>query len=983
MKKTITTSTTTCPGRHPAQALPHCKNQPAVFKNLLLSFFCLLFVSHAQAQLIGWDASNNGGGFGATPWAPVTLNANLTIANTGLIRGSSILTSGTPAGGCWGGGGGGWGTTDPGSVYFSFTANAGYKVSLSSISSALRRSSSGPTTCNVEYSLNGGAYVNVGAWTVSSTSGTTGTANSTSLAGITALQNVAAGTVIKFRISFPGSPAGNWYLTGATNSLKLNGTVVAAPSCIAPAGLAASNVTTTDADLDWTSQSGITGYEYVIDQTAALPAGTGTAVTTNSCAATGLTPGSAYYAHVRTNCGSGNVSSWTTVSFTTAAGCTTPSITSISSDTVICTGSSLGLSVTATGTALTYTWTGAGTLSAVNNNSMTVTNPASSAYTVSISNACGTASAAVNVTVSPLPLISSNSPSLCAGATATLTATGADTYTWSTGQASASITVNPASATTYTVHGTDLLGCTNSFTASVTVNALPVITVNSPPLCAGSTETLTANGAASYTWSTAQTSNSITVSPVATTAYTVTGTDLNGCSDMAVATVTVHALPALTVNSPSVCAGNTATLTATGAVSYTWNTTQTTSTISVSPTATTLYTVSGTDINGCSNTATTSVTVHTLPVIIVNSPSLCIGQTTTLTASGASSYTWNTTQTTSSISVNPTATTIYTVTGVDLNGCSTSTTSSVAVHALPVVSANSPSFCAGSTATLTASGAVTYTWSTAQTSASISVNPAANTVYTVSGTDLNGCINVYTATVTVNAAPALTVNASTICAGGIATLTASGATTYTWSTGSTSHSITANPLSTTVYTVSANQAGCIATVVKTTTVTVSALPAVSISTISSILCNTSSTVNLAGTPSGGTFSGAGIVGNTFNPQAAGTGTFTISYTYTGSNACSNVAHSTIMVANCTGIEESLGDAGLEVYPNPAQEVVYVKLPGTDACVVTVYSMTGKLVYSGKTSETLHTIDLREFGKGLYILNVNSLQGQLSKKILVN
>lgn len=983
MKKTITTSTMSCLERHPVQTLTHSRNQLPVFRNLLLSFFCLLFITQSHAQLIGWDASNNGGGFGATPWAPVTMNANLTISNTGLIRGSSILTSGTPAGGCWGGGGGGWGTTDPGSVYFSFTANAGYKVSLSSISSALRRSSSGPTTCNVEYSLNGGAYVNVGAWTVSSTSGTTGTANSTNLASITALQNVAAGTVIKFRISFPGSPAGNWYLTGATNSLKLNGTVVVAPSCTAPTGLAASNVTTTDADLNWTSQSGITGYEYVIDQTAALPAGTGTAVTTNSYVATGLTPGSTYYAHVRTNCGSGNISSWSTVSFTTTAVCATPSITAISSDTVICTGSSLGLSVTATGTALSYTWTGAGTLSAVNNNSLSVTNPTSSAYTVSISNACGTASAAVNVTVSPLPLITANSPSLCAGATGTLTATGADTYTWSTGQTSTSITVNPASATTYTVNGTDLLGCTNSFTTSVIVNALPVITVNSPSLCAGSTETLTANGATSYTWNTTQTSTSITVNPSANTTYTVTGTDLNGCSDMAVATVTVHTLPVLTVNSPSVCAGNSATLTATGAVSYTWNTTQTTSTISVSPSVNTQYTVSGTGTDGCSNTTTTSVTVNMLPVINVNSPSVCIGQTTTLTASGATSYTWNTTQTTSTISVNPTATTVYTVTGIDLNGCSTTTTTSVSVNALPLVSANSPSLCAGSTATLIANGAVTYTWSTTQTTASINVNPTANTVYTVSGTDLNGCTNIYTATVTVQAAPVLTVNASTICAGGIATLTASGATTYTWSTGSTTSSITANPLSTTVYTVSANQAGCIATVVKTTTVTVSALPAVSISTISSILCNTSNTVNLAGTPSGGTFSGAGIVGNTFNPQAAGTGTFTISYTYTGGNACSNVAHSTIMVANCTGIEESLSSAGLEVYPNPAQDVLYIKLSDTDTYTVTVYNMTGNLVYSGKTSEMLHAIDLREFSKGLYILNVSSLQGQLSKKILVH
>ena len=41
---------------------------------------------------------------GASPWTPVTRNANLSMVNTGLIRGASIQTSGTPAGGCWGGG---------------------------------------------------------------------------------------------------------------------------------------------------------------------------------------------------------------------------------------------------------------------------------------------------------------------------------------------------------------------------------------------------------------------------------------------------------------------------------------------------------------------------------------------------------------------------------------------------------------------------------------------------------------------------------------------------------------------------------------------------------------------------------------------------------------------------------------------------------------------------------------------------------------
>lgn len=955
--------------------------QPVKSLGKLLIPVFFFFAAHLNAQLIGWDASNNGGGFGASPWAPVTLNGNLTMSNTGLIRGSGIMTSGTPAGGCWGGGGGGWGTTDPGSVYFSFTANAGYKVSLSSISSALRRSSSGPTTCNVEYSLNGGAYTLVGTWNVSSTSGTTGTANSTNLSAVALLQNVAAGTVIKFRISFPGASGGNWYLTGSTNSLRLNGTVVAVPSCTAPVGLAPSNVTTSSADLNWNSISGVSGYEYVIDQTSALPAGTGTAVTTNSCAAAGLNPGTVYYAHIRTDCGSG-YSTWTTTSFTTVAGCVSPSVTAVTSSTAVCVGAPLSLSVTAAGTSLTYTWTGAGAFSSANTASTTVTNPGSSDYTVSISNACGTASTAVSVTVNTLPSVTSNSLLVCAGSTGTLTAAGAATYSWSTGQAAASATVSPVSNSVYTVTGTDLNGCSATYTTAVAVNALPAVGANSPSVCAGSTTTLTANGASTYTWNATQAATSITVNPTANTIYTVAGTDLNGCVNTATSQVTVHALPPVTANSPTVCAGSATSLTATGADTYTWNATQAAATITVAPTAGAIYSVTGTDLAGCVNTFTTQVTVNALPPVSANSPSVCAGGTTTLTATGANTYTWNAAYIAASITVGPTASTAYTLEGTDLNGCLNSFTTQVTVNALPAVSANAPSVCAGGTTTLTATGATTYTWSTAQAATSITVSPTANTVYTVTGTDGNGCVNSFTTQVTMSAAPVITVNSSTICSGTTATLTASGVSSYTWSTGSNSSSVTASPTAATVYTVSGNLAGCPVTVTQTATITVSALPSVSIAAIASALCNTTGTVNLSGSPFGGTFTGTGIVGNTFSPLVAGTGTFVVSYSYTGANACSGIAHTNIIVANCTGVEELTTSPAFEVYPNPASDDLHVSFPDQEARSISIYSMNGELVYSEKVNAMQHTLHLGELSKGLYVLKVNGAEGQSSKKILV-
>ncbi len=199
-------------------------------KNLLLVFFLtaiiLLFPFKSSGQIIGWNAAANGGGFGASPWTPVALDSHL--VTSGLIRGSSIGTSGAAATGCWGGANG-WTSTlgDEGSFYFTFQAMAGYKVSLNTISSATRRSNSGPSGCAVWYSVGGAPFVKIADWTTTSTSGTTGTPNSAALSGIAALQDIQPGVVVKFRI-IPQGSAGNYYITNATNCLRLEGSVVAA-----------------------------------------------------------------------------------------------------------------------------------------------------------------------------------------------------------------------------------------------------------------------------------------------------------------------------------------------------------------------------------------------------------------------------------------------------------------------------------------------------------------------------------------------------------------------------------------------------------------------------------------------------------------------------------------------------------------------------------------------------------------------------------
>ena len=144
--------------------------------------------------------------------------------------------------------------------------------------------------------------------------------------------------------------------------------------------------------------------------------------------------------------------------------------------------------------------------------------------------------------------------------------------------------------------------------------------------------------------------------------------------------------------------------------------------------------------------------MNALPLISINSPTICIGATATLTASGANTYTWNTTATTASISATPTVTTHYTVTATDVNNCVASDTAKITVNALPLLSINSSTnnICAGTSTTLTASGASTYTWVAGPVASVYSVTPLVKTTYTVMATDGNNCMNTDTLTIEVS-----------------------------------------------------------------------------------------------------------------------------------------------------------------------------------------------------------------------------------------
>lgn len=456
-------------------------------------------------------------------------------------------------------------------------------------------------------------------------------------------------------------------------------------------------------------------------------------------------------------------------------------------------------------------------------------------YTVTLTapNGCTYTTAPHNVTVvnKPGTTITGNNV-ICKGSSAILTAPEGESWSWAHGPTTREITVTPNASTTYTVTTTSANGCTSEASINVTVNTPPTISISGPtaPICSGTPVTLTASGASTYIWNGTTSGESITVNPTTTTNYTVIGTDANGCEGTQ--TITVHVLPAPTgtiSGATEVCKGNTITLTAPAGSDWQWSSGETTQIINVTPTTNTQYSVTLKSPNGCTYTTPKhNVTVRNLPTITVTgNQTVCAGESTTLTASGAKSYSWSTGSHSSSITVTPTApSTTYTVTGTDEFGCQASIDVTVTVSTLPNITiSGTTEICEGNSTTLTAAGGNTYLWSTGATSASITVSPNSTQEYTVTGTTTGNCSSTASVQVIVNKKPTVTINATkeSICVGEEVTLIASGGGTYYWSTGSTANSITVTPTTTTTYSVEVtSEKGCKATATKT--ITVNSLP---------------------------------------------------------------------------------------------------------------------------------------------------------------
>ncbi len=331
----------------------------------------------------------------------------------------------------------------------------------------------------------------------------------------------------------------------------------------------------------------------------------------------------------------------------------------------------------------------------------------------------------------------------------------------------------------------------------------------------------------------------------------------------------------------------------------------------VSPAVTTTYSLIATNsVNGCTGSASAQITVNPLPVVQVNGTNaICAGSSTSLTASGASTYSWSPSTglnatTGAVVTASPATTITYSVTGTSAAGCSAAQTYAVQVNQLPQVTFsplntvcnNSSSFA------LTHGSPVGGAYSgTGVANGNFDPAQAGTGTHLISYTytDANGCEATASQSITVGTSPNVTFSAINAVCNNTASFTLTGGSpsggSYSGpgvSGGVFDPSLAGAGTHTLTYFYSGGT-GCDG--FATTTITVNAFPVVTLSSFQPVCSNAASFTLTGGSPSGGNYSGAGIVSGIFNPSVAGAGTHTITYNFTNANGCSASATSSITV----------------------------------------------------------------------------------------
>lgn len=383
-------------------------------------------------------------------------------------------------------------------------------------------------------------------------------------------------------------------------------------------------------------------------------------------------------------------------------------------------------------------------------------------------------------------------------------------------------------------------------------------------------------------------------------------------------------------------------------------------------------------------TFSNQITVNGLPQVNATAVdmTICSGASTSISASGANSYSWNNglgggaTHT-----VSPTTTTTYQVTGTSGNCSNTASVEVVVSPPINVgVTASATEVCAGSSVSLSASGASTYTWNNGLGSGNTQTDsPTQTTVYTVTGTEGN-CSNSASITIVVNDVPVVQVSAinTTICEGENTTMNASGADTYAWTPSgslntSSGASVVASPSATTTYSVMGSNNCGIDT--ETIVINVNASPGQpTISQVGNVL-----STNLQTGETAQWFLNGALVGSGASITMTQDGNYEV--VITNANGCSASANGNF-VRDTTGLTQNELNKHLKVYPNPTENTVHVSWEGAELIEkIVVYDAIGRAVIKlTDVNDKTEMLDFTSFETGVYIVRIETSSNTISRKI---
>ncbi|MBI1836816.1 MAG: gliding motility-associated C-terminal domain-containing protein [Flavobacteriia bacterium] len=340
------------------------------------------------------------------------------------------------------------------------------------------------------------------------------------------------------------------------------------------------------------------------------------------------------------------------------------------------------------------------------------------------------------------------------------------------------------------VYTSPALVCPGIDSVELTISENPVIIAGvDQVVCEGTLVTLSGAGADFYVWDNGVIDGVPFNSPIGVMNYNVIGTNQYGCSGNASVLITTNAGPIVNAGIDQVhCQGETSVLNASGdlGLNYSWNNGVIDGNPFISPVGSTNYTLVGMDpVSGCSSSDVVNILINPTPNINAGpNIGICINESVTLTATGASSYVW-TNGVQNGVVFVPDTTMTYSVIGT-LLGCVGASQVTVTVFEHSVINAGiDQSICIGASAILTAFGCEMYTWDNSLgIGNNFEVFPNVSTLYSVSGIDTNGCPGSDTIQVFVNSLPVVDAGPNQIvCFGTSVILTGSGTSNYLWNDG--------------------------------------------------------------------------------------------------------------------------------------------------------------------------------------------------------